>query len=178
MADEKEEARVEVVKDEVDRKQFDAFALKDKDPNKYYRFARKRDMNIARHEFNGYEVVDTTTDKVRSILDASTRMKKGTDVGTHIEIADMILMSTTKENHERLMKEREEKIKRQTRSVTQSFKRTVEQTAGRYGARAYEEHSDNPNMEGRGMSEKALSRLRQEEAHERQRELDKLGLKG
>ena len=173
---EDEKGTVEVTRDEATKRQFDAFALKGKDPSKHYRFARKRDMNIARHEFNGYEVVDTTTDNVRSVLDASTRMKKGADVGTHIEIADMILMSTSKENHERLMREREEKINRQTRSVSRGFKRTVEQTAGRYGATAFEEHKDNPNM--RGMSEKAYDKLNEERRHERQRELEKLGLKG
>src|SRR6267142_6199246 len=96
------EEQVEVVKDEADREQFDGLKVLNKDPNYHYRWARRRDVNIARHKWNGYEVVDSTTDKVRSILDDTTRMKKGTDVGTSIEIADdLVLMRMSKELHEK-----------------------------------------------------------------------------
>ena len=156
---------VRVTKDEVDRKQFDALELKDRDPNKVYRWAKKRDINMARHKFHGYDPVDRNTDKVRSVCDDSTRMKKGEDVSTSIEFADMILISTPRENHERLLRERQDKIQRQTRGVTGEYKRAVGQIAG--PGIAYEEHQDNPAM--RGMSDKAFEKLQEEEAHERKR---------
>ena len=132
---------IEVIKDEADKRQFDGTALKDKDPNKHYRWARDRDMAIARHNYNGYGIVDSTTDKVRSVCDESTRMKKGSDADTAIRLGDMVLMSTSKENYERRVKEEADKVKRQTQGVTAGYKQAVERLGG--GARiGFEEHDD------------------------------------
>lgn len=163
-------ADVEVTKDEADRKQFDALDLKNKDPNKVYRWSRDKDMNVARHKFNGYDIVDSKTDKVESVMTPSTRMKKGEDVDTTVRVADMVLMSTSKENHEKLLKQRQEKINRQTRSVADDFKRAARSTGG--SITAYEEHSEN-----RGMSGKAAAEYEREKAHEEARERERL-LKG
>ena len=165
---------VEVTKDEADQRQFDALAITNPDPAFHYRWARKRDINMARHKFNGYEVVDSTSDKVRSILTDGTRMKKGEDTSTMVEVSDMVLMRTPRANHERIIREREDKIRRQTRSVAASYKRAVGQIAG--PGNAYEEHQDNKQM--RGMSEKAHDKLQAEQNNERKRELERLGLKG
>lgn len=153
---------VRITRDEADRQQFDALALRNKDPNKQYRWARKKDINIARHKFHGYSVVDSTTDQVRSVLDDSTRMKKGEDVSTAIEASDMILMSIPKEKYEQLIRERNEKIKRHTRGVSSTFKSEVSRIAG--PGIAYEEHSDNNEM--RGMSDKAAREYEREKEHE------------
>jgi hypothetical protein len=166
MNEEKKEPVIESFKDEADRAQFDATGLVDADPNKVYRWSRKKDINVARHKYNGYQVVDTTTDKVRSVLDDATKMKKGTDVSTSIEWADMVLMSTSKENHQKLLAARDAKIKRRTQGVSASFKRA----AGRYSPSqfsAYEEHRDNKEM--RGMSEKAFGKFLEEQRHEESR---------
>lgn len=166
------EEQVEVVKDEADREQFDGMKLVNKDPNKHYRFARKRDVNIARHKWNGYDIVDTTTDNVRSILNDSTRMKKGADVGTSIEIADeMILLSMPKELHEKRLQERENKIARRAKTVTSSYKEKVRQIAG--PGIAYEEHRDNPQM--RGMSEKSFLKHQEEQRQAAREENRKRG---
>lgn len=160
---EEKEPTVEVTKDEADQGQFDATGLINKDPNKVYRWSRQKDINVARHKFNGYQVVDSSTDKVRSVLDDGTRMKKGADTSTSIEWADMVLMSTSKENHERLLKQRDERVKRQTRGVAAGFKRE----AARFGQQnivAYEEHQDNKQM--RGMSEKSFNKFLEEQRHE------------
>ena len=132
---------IEFVKDEADKRQFDALALKNADPNKHYRWARDRDMAIAKHNFNGYGIVDSSSDPVRSVCDESTRMKKSGDNDTTIKLGDMILMSTSKENYERRMKEEALKVKRQTAGVTAGYKHAVEQLGGakRIG---FEEHDD------------------------------------
>lgn len=86
----------------------------------------------------------------------------------------MVLMRTPVANYERILRRRDEKIQKQTRSVARGYKGAVEKIAG--PGIAYEEHRDNKSM--RGMSEKAYDRLQDEQKQERQRELTRLGLKG
>jgi len=153
---------VEVTKDEADQEQFDGLQLSNRDPNYHYRFARKSDMAIARHKFNGYEVVDSTSDEVRSILTDSTKMRKGADVDTTIAVGDLVLMRIPREKYEENMRRREERIRRVTRGVAASARRNMD-SAG--GARlSFEEHRDNPSM--KGMSEKAYDRLQRDMAEE------------
>lgn len=159
------EPKVEVTKDEADKGQFDATRLVNEDPNKKYRWARKKDINVARHQFNGYEVVDKKTDNVRSVLDETTRMKKPEDTTTSIEVSDMILMSIPKDRYEQILKQRSEKIHRTTRGVAATFKAEVGRIAG--PGNAYEEHTDNNAM--RGMSSDAYDRMQEEARHERRK---------
>lgn len=135
---------IEFVRDEAD-KQFDALALKNADPAKKYRFVRKKDIQMARAQFQGYEVVDTTIDKARSVLNDGTQVKKGSDVTTTVEVADMILMSQPKEKFEERVRRRDRKIERQisghSRDAVDEMNRI-----GQGKVRAYQE-----NTESRGM---------------------------
>src|SRR6266446_4667886 len=156
---------VQLTKDEQDRKQFDATDLVNKDPTKVYRWANKKDVNVARHKFNGYSVVDSTSDKVRSVLDDGTKMKKGTDTSTMIEVSDMVLMSIPKELYERNLARRAERIKRQTRGVSAAAMQQIDKSAK--GKVSFEEHKDNPAM--KGMSITAYEKLQEEKRHEEAR---------
>ena len=156
---------IEVVRDEADKKQFDALALKNRDPEKHYRWSRDRDMSIARHRFNGYDIVDATSDKVRSVCDDTTRMKKGVDVDNAIRLGDMVLMATSKDNHNERMKEEALKVSRQTKGVTEGYKHAVARLGGeRLG---FEEHDDR-HYAG-DVSERDFDRQQEEERARRRR---------
>ena len=135
---------IEFIRDERD-KQFDALALKNADPNKRYRFVRKKDINIAKAKFNGYEVVDGSSDQVRSVLDDSTRVKKGSDTTTAIEVGDMVLMSQPMEKHEERMRRRSAKISREEKSSGHDAVNEMNRQGGGQ-VRAFED-----NTESRGM---------------------------
>lgn len=155
---------IEVTKDEADKKQFDSFGLKDEDPAKRYRWARERDINMAKHKYRGYDRVDSSSDKVRSVLTDSGRVKKGVEIDTAIRLGDMVLVSTSRENFDRMMKERNMTIDRQTRGVTASARRAIDQAAGERVS--FEEHRKNDNM--RGVSAREFDRI-SEEAERRKR---------
>lgn len=135
---------IEFVRDERD-KQFDALALKDADPNKRYRFVRKKDINIAKAKFNGYDMVDSSSDKVRSVLDDSTQVKKGSDVTTAIEVGDMVLMSQPMEKHEERMKRRNAKIQREEKSSGHDAVNEMNRQGGGQ-IRAFEDNSESRGM--------------------------------
>jgi len=134
---------VEVIRDEADKEQFDATMVEGKDPNYHYRWARKDDKNILRHQLRGYEVVERTTE--RHIVDEHSRIKKGEDTSKAVEWGDMILMRTPKENFEARQGRERSKILRQTKGVAQAYKATIERMSGS-SKTAIEEHRDNPSM--------------------------------
>lgn len=136
---------IEFVRDEAD-KQFDALALKNAKPDKRYRFVRKKDIQMARAKFNGYEVVDRSVDNVESVLDDGTRMKKGSDLTTSVEVGDMILMSQPREKFEERMGRRQRKIDREAADHSKNAVAAMN-AEGRGKVRAYED-----NTESRGMN--------------------------
>ena len=137
---------IEVVQDEGGKRQFDGLDLVNRDPSKVYRWAQKRDMAIARHEFRGYEKCDSKRDKVRSVLGDNTRMKKAGDTDTTITLGDMVLMQIDKEKHTQRMKEEGERIRRSEGGVTKEF---LSKTNNAAGARvAYEDHTESKGMRG------------------------------
>lgn len=112
-------------------------------------------MTLARHRFNGYEVVDSSSDPVRSVLGEGTKMKKGTDVDTAIVLGDMVLMSTNIENHERLQRRRKTRIQRMAGGVADKLK----QEGQRSGMHVFEEHRDTMSGKAGEMTAKEHNRL-------------------
>lgn len=140
-------AELEVLQDEEDKEQFDASVIIGKKPGRYYRWARNDDTNLIRRKLDGYDVCRDPD--IKSVLNASTRMKKGQDVDDTIILGDMILVETTQENHDRLMERERKKIARRTKGVMEDFKRKIGMSPdGR--PLAFEEHGKSSEAEGKG----------------------------
>lgn len=140
---------VEVTKDEGDQQQFDATKIYGNlDPARHYRWVRKGDVNITRKRLMGYTPV-THDSGIVHVMDDGTRLKKGEDLSTAIEMGDAILMSCPKEMYEERQSRRRAKILRQTKGVTQAYKDAIERMARAEGQGdlSFEEHRDRPMKE-------------------------------
>lgn len=119
---------LEVTRDSGDQQQFDALAVRDKDPAFHYRWARKTDMAVASHQFRGYEVVDTETDKARSVLSQASKMKKKEDVDSTITLGDLVLIRMPIEKYQQRLRDEAALCKRREAAVKGAFKQAVKDT--------------------------------------------------
>jgi len=72
--------------------------LKNKDPNYAYKWAKRDESNIQRYEEEGWEVVDSKTDSVKSIR--ANGIDNGAQTDTTIKSREFILIRTPNENAE------------------------------------------------------------------------------
>lgn len=137
---------VQVMMDEADKaridpqRQFDPLGLRNKDPNKHYRWAKKSESRVGYHKFRGYSVTEKVAGGVEAMASDNTIMKKGVDADTSIQIGDLVLMETSKENHDRLNAQVADKTQRQTRSIGSDFRRRVRKDTGE--DLGYEDHKE------------------------------------
>jgi hypothetical protein len=116
---------LEVTRDEHDNEQFDATRIQGLDhANKHYRWVRKDPVNVTRQKLKGYEQT-VRTDEMKHVVTDTTKIKKGEDLTTAIEWGDMILMETSKDNHEARQAKKRARILRQTQGVTAAYKDAV-----------------------------------------------------
>lgn len=149
---------LEVKKDAADQTQFDALAIRDKKPGYVYRWGRQSDMSIASHEFHGYEIVSKDDDTARSVLSASTRMKKGEDADTAIRLGDLVLMRIPQEKYDERMRAEAALVKRREAAVVGAFKDASRRSIpSQYHPEdrslAFEERGEGQGYKGEGMSE-------------------------
>ena len=149
---------IKVDKDAADQEQFDATSVTGLDPNLHYRWVRKDPVNMTRQQAKGYEVVEKS-DKIKHILDAGTKIKKGTDASTSMEWGDMILMSTPRERFEERLARKRAKIVRQTKGVTQTYKEAIARMSRSGGQEplGFEEHKENAAGYRDAMTEKDVA---------------------
>ena len=138
---------ISVTEDEADKKArgegWDPLAIKNKDPKFHYRWLNKNSRtNMNRKtDYLGYEVVSGTQE---SVLADNTRMKKGSDVTSNVEIGDMILARIPREKHEEYRRANMDKIKRRTAAAAAAYRDAIRRASGEQ--LGYEEHRDNPTM--------------------------------
>lgn len=131
---------VEVMQDEADKKRFDPLGIRNKEPGKHYRWARKTDMRVGLHKFRGFVPSERREGGVEAIAAGNTVMKKGLDADTTISVGDLMLMETSVDNHARLEKEVDDRNKKMKRTVATDFKRQVRRATGE--DLGYEDHSE------------------------------------
>jgi hypothetical protein len=135
---------IEFVKDEADKKMaagvYDPLTVRNKDPEKHYRWLRKEKMNMSRKtEFLKYKPVEAREEA--SVCGENTPLKAGANVATTVEVGDLILAEIPKELHEEYRKRNKQKIDALATGVTASFKAAL-------GGRGYKEHKDVPGYVG------------------------------
>lgn len=138
---------VQVLRDEADKVQFDASVILGKKPGKYYRWGRDEPKNLLMRRMEGYEVCRDPD--VKSALGENTRLKKGTDVDDTIRFGDLVLLETTEENHENILKRDNARVARLTGGVMSSYREAVRRATGRDDL-VIEEHGVSPDREGKG----------------------------
>jgi len=141
---------IEVTLDEADKRRLDPLEVRNKQPGKHYRWLRKSELNIAKKKYLGYDLVDNSGPE-QATLDSSTRMKKGTDVDTTIQVGDLVLGVMSEERHQQLRKENQDKIKHRTHGVEIAY-RNAQRQAARGEDVGFVEHRDNRSM-SEGMTE-------------------------
>lgn len=150
---------IEVTKDAADQDQFDATRVSGLDPNYHYRWVRKDPVNMTRQQAKGYVVVEKTPE-IEHVLNAGTKIKKGTDTTTALEWGDMILMRTPNERFEERLARKRAKIVRQTKGVTQAYKEAIGRMSRANGQEnlGFEEHKENAAGYRDAMTEKEVAK--------------------
>ena len=141
---------LEVVRDEDDRRQFDATTVHGMKDDFVYRWARNDPVNLGLRESQGYRVVERTTE--RSSLSDRTRVKEGEQVDNTLKWGrDMVLMAIPRDLFDKRQRRENARMLDQTVGVTQRYhdacKRAAQADGGsRTSGLSYEEHHDNPRM--------------------------------
>lgn len=130
---------VEVVKEEIEKRPFDPSEVRNKDPNYVYRWARKADINLRRHEYKGYEFVNATTNKGEKISeDPRTGVIKVPDGSRHI--GDTVLMRIGKGVNDQRKKENHDKARRRLDAAKSEYLEKYRDSG------AYEQHGESAGM--------------------------------
>jgi hypothetical protein len=155
---------IQVTKDEADKRVQDPLEVRGKQPGFHYRWLRKSDLNIARKKHAGYEIVQGDHPEAAT-LDTSTRMKKGVDVDSTVQVGDLVLARIPIEKHEEYRKRNQDKIEHRTRGVARAYREAVGRMAGHEAG--YTEHRDSPQMDT--VDEDTFARMEAEAQRRRQR---------
>lgn len=120
---------IEFVRDEADKKLYDPFEVKNKQPGRHYRLLNKNSRNLDRKLDEGYTIVGDNDPEKLANLSESNKMKKGTDLDTTQRFGDTVLAWIPEEKIVEKRKQNRKAIERLSATSKQALEKDAGSTA-------------------------------------------------